>query len=53
VMGSVTKVEMTFFIAVEGGSWAVRGGWPTVVVRIQYFGFDSKEEATGRSVARR
>jgi hypothetical protein len=38
------------FIVVEGGSRAVRGEWSTAVVRIQCFGFGSKEEATGRSV---
>jgi hypothetical protein len=32
VVGRVAKVEMTFFIAVEGGSHAVRGGWAAVVV---------------------
>jgi hypothetical protein len=30
----VTKVEMIFFIIVEGESRAVRGGWPVAVVRI-------------------
>jgi hypothetical protein len=41
------------FIVVEGGSRAVRGEWPTAVVRIQCFGFGSKEEATGRSIIER
>jgi hypothetical protein len=41
------------FIAVEGRSRAVRGGWPAVVVRIQCFYFVSKGEATGRSIAGR
>jgi hypothetical protein len=42
VMGKVTKVEMTFFIAVEGGSQAVWGGWLATVVRVQYFCFSSR-----------
>jgi hypothetical protein len=47
VVGKITKIEMTFFIAVEGSSWAVRGGWPTAVVQIYYFGFGSRGETTG------
>jgi hypothetical protein len=31
------KVEMTFFIEMEGGSRAVRAGWLVVVVQIQCF----------------
>jgi hypothetical protein len=42
VMDKVTKVEMTFFIAVEGGSQAVWGGWLATVVRVQYFCFSSR-----------
>jgi hypothetical protein len=38
----VTKVETTFFIAVEGGSRTVREVWPTAVVHIQCFDFDSE-----------
>jgi hypothetical protein len=50
VVGRVTKVEMTFFILVEGGSGAVQGGWPTAVVQfLKCFGFGSRREATGRS----
>jgi hypothetical protein len=41
------------FIAVEGGSRTIRGGWPVAVVRIQCFSFGSRKEATGRSVAER
>jgi hypothetical protein len=47
VVGRITNVEMTFFIAMEGGSRVVRRGWPAVVVRIQCFGFSSREEPTG------
>jgi hypothetical protein len=39
MMGRMTNVEMTFFIAVDGGSRAVQRGWLTTVVQIQYFGF--------------
>jgi hypothetical protein len=46
----VIKIEMIFFIAVDGKSQAVRGGWPAVVVQIQYFGFSSKVESMGRSI---
>jgi hypothetical protein len=35
------------FIAVESGTQTVRGAWPTVVVRIQCFSFDSGGDATG------
>jgi hypothetical protein len=35
------------FIAVGGGSQAVRGGWPAAVVWIQFFDFGSRGEATG------
>jgi hypothetical protein len=45
--GRVIKVKMAFFIAVEGGSRAVWGGWPTVVMWIQYFSFGSRGEVTG------
>jgi hypothetical protein len=41
------------FIAVEGGSQAVQGGWLAAAVQIQCFDFSSKWEVTGRSVARR
>jgi hypothetical protein len=41
------------FIAVEGGSQMVWGGWPVAVVRIQCFGFRSRGEARGRSIAER
>jgi hypothetical protein len=41
------------YIAVEGGSRAVWGGWLAVAVRIQCFSFDSTGEATRRSVAGR
>jgi hypothetical protein len=40
-------------ITVEGGSQTIWGGWLTVVMRIQCFGFDSREEATGRSITER
>jgi hypothetical protein len=33
------------FIAGEGASWIVRGGWPVVVVWIQCFDFGSRGEA--------
>jgi hypothetical protein len=35
------------FIVVMDGNWAVRGGWPTTMVLIQYFDFGLREEATG------
>jgi hypothetical protein len=35
------------FLAVEGGSWVVRGGWPATVVWIQCFSFGSRGEAIG------
>jgi hypothetical protein len=47
VMDRMDKVEMTFFIPVEGGSPTVRVWCSVAVVRIQYFDFDSREEATG------
>jgi hypothetical protein len=53
VVWRVAKVEITFFIAVEGGSRVVREGWPTAVVRIQCFASSSRGEAMGRSIARR
>jgi hypothetical protein len=51
VMRRVAKVEMTFFIAVDGGSRAVRGRWTAVKIRIQCFSFGLRGEAMGRSVA--
>jgi hypothetical protein len=53
VVGRMTKIEMYFFIALEGGSRAVQKRWPAVVVRIQCFDFDSRGEAMGQSIARR
>jgi hypothetical protein len=53
VVERVVKIEMTFFIAVEGESRMVRGGWPAVAVWIQCFVFSSRGEAMGRSVAGR
>jgi hypothetical protein len=47
VVRRVGKVEMTFFISVEGGSRTVQRGWPAAVVRIQYFNFGSRDETTG------
>jgi hypothetical protein len=47
VVGRLAKVEMAFFIVVEGGIQTVRGGWPAVVVRIQYFDFGLRGEVTG------
>jgi hypothetical protein len=41
------------FIVVESMSQAIWGGWPAVVVQIQCFNFDSRGEATERSVAER
>jgi hypothetical protein len=41
------------FIAVEGESRAVRGGWPMAVVRIQCSGFDLKGEAMGWNIGGR
>jgi hypothetical protein len=41
------------FIAVEGGSRVVRGGWLAMVVWIQYFGFRLRGEAIGWSIAGR
>jgi hypothetical protein len=35
------------FLAVEGGSWVVRGGWPATVVWIPCFSFGSRGEAIG------
>jgi hypothetical protein len=46
----VTKVDMIFFIAVEGGSRAVRGGWPAAVVRIQCVDFGLRGDATRRII---
>jgi hypothetical protein len=45
VVKRVTKIEMIFFIAVEGGSGAVRGEWHIVVVLIQCFDLDSRRNA--------
>jgi hypothetical protein len=53
VVERVIKFEMTFFIAVEGGSQAVQGGWPAAVVWIQCFSFDPRGEAMRRSIAER
>jgi hypothetical protein len=39
VMWRVAKIEMNFFIAMEGESLTIRGGWPAALVWIQYFGF--------------
>jgi hypothetical protein len=47
VVGRVTNVEMTFFIAMQGGSRAVRGWWLMAVVWIQYFDFVLRGEAKG------
>jgi hypothetical protein len=41
------------FIAVEGGSQVVWGGWPVLVVWIKCFSFSSRWEAMGRSIAER
>jgi hypothetical protein len=41
------------FIVVEGESQMIRVGWPVMMVRIQYFDLDSREEATGRIIAGR
>jgi hypothetical protein len=38
---------------VEDGSQAVWGGWLAAMVRILYFGFDSKGEPTGRSICKK
>jgi hypothetical protein len=35
------------FIAMEGESRAIHGGWSVAVVRIQCFGFDWRGETTG------
>jgi hypothetical protein len=35
VVGRVAKVEIPFFITVEGESLVVRGGWPMMVLQIQ------------------
>jgi hypothetical protein len=53
VVGKVVKVEKIFFIAVEGETLAVRGGWSAVMVQIQYLSFGSRGEATEQSVIRR
>jgi hypothetical protein len=45
VVVRVIKIEMIFFIVVEGGSGAVQGGWHIVVVLIQCFDFDSRRNA--------
>jgi hypothetical protein len=39
------------FIAVNGVSRTVRGGWLAVVMRIQCFSFDSRGKTTGWSIA--
>jgi hypothetical protein len=49
----VGKVKDDLFVAVEGGSRVVQGGWPTAVVQIQCFDFGSRGEAMGRNVVRR
>jgi hypothetical protein len=40
------QCQNDFFIAAEGGSRMVRGGWSAAVVQIQCFGFGSRGEAT-------
>jgi hypothetical protein len=47
VMGRAAKIEMTFFIAVEGETWAIWGEWPAALVQIQCFDFGSRWEVTG------
>jgi hypothetical protein len=47
------NIEMIFFIAVEGVSRAVRGGWAAAAVWIQCFDFDSRGEVARGSVAGR
>jgi hypothetical protein len=47
VVERVTKIEMTFFIAVEDESWTIRGGWPATMTQIQCFDFGSRGEAMG------
>jgi hypothetical protein len=49
----VAKVDIIFFIAVDHGSRAVRGGWPVAVVWIQCFIFNLRGEAMGRNIAER
>jgi hypothetical protein len=41
------------FITMKGESRKVREEWPAAVVQIQCFGFGSRGEAMGQSVARR
>jgi hypothetical protein len=53
MIGRVAKIKMTFFIAVEGMSQAVRRGWQTAVMRIQCIYFASRGEVTGQNVFRR
>jgi hypothetical protein len=46
VVERLINIEMIFFIAMKGGSWTVRVGWSMTVVRIQYFSFGLRGEAT-------
>jgi hypothetical protein len=41
------------FIVVEGGSQALQGGWPALVVQIQCFDFCLRGEVMGQSIAKR
>jgi hypothetical protein len=51
--GESNQIWDDLFIAVEGESQTVRGGWSMMVVWIQYFGFGLRGETTGWSIARR
>jgi hypothetical protein len=42
----VIKIEMIFFIAIEGENPAFRGGWPVMVMWIQCFNSRSRGDAT-------
>jgi hypothetical protein len=53
MMRRVTKIEIIFYIIVEGWNWIVRGGQLVAVVLIQCFIFGSREKATGQSVTER
>jgi hypothetical protein len=47
----VIKLEIIFFITVEGVSQTVRGGWLAAAVRIQCFNFGLRGEAMEQSIA--
>jgi hypothetical protein len=51
--GESDQVRDDLFIAVEGGSQVVWGGWLAAMVQIQCFSFSLRWEVIGRRVAGR